>query len=418
MQAFLCRIHIFDLNVQRLCLAACEFILLKQHIVQFVILFAHGDLTLIQTHDLRRKFFPFLAFISFQRAQFGRTLIQIVSAFDQLGNLIGGTAGSFTQSLRLLFDLLDLRFQHIAFFPDGSDLFFYLAHTIRLCGFSGLQFFNGKACRLRILGKRNQFQIDLLRRFAQFLAFFLYALRVSGYTGDLAFRFTDLCLHLVCAPLRGFAFFFKLRDPCAGIVFLRLKHRQPVAEGFQFFTDALFLALGADQIFFGCHQIRLRSLHTCGGMVCILKRCLIFGGKLLLLRLQFFCLGKQIFYHICAGKDTCPFRAAAARHGAAGIDDLPVQRNDLKPVFVFLCNADGTVHIIRDHNARQQIADDLLIVCITIHKIACNGNKTKVICQVFFIQRSALYVGDRQKCGSAEVIGFQIIDCPLGVCLR
>lgn len=174
----------------------------------------------------------------------------------------------------------------------------------------------------------------------------------------------------------------------------------------------LFLALQAQSGVFGRTEVRLRVRQVIIRLLQQTLRLLLLfaelvqrGGGLLL-------LGLQTLDLVGARQDARTAGDGAARHGAACIQDLPVQRNDAKAVAEFVGNGNGRVKVLRHDRAAEQIQDDLAIARLTRDKVGGYAAETGTALDAVLVQRPA--VDDRQRpgmwrgrCPSVSDIGWQ-----------
>ena len=104
----------------------------------------------------------------------------------------------------------------------------------------------------------------------------------------------------------------------------------------------------------------LRLLH--GGLL---------GG---LLGGELFALPAQAAELIGAGEDAAAARGAAAGEGAAGIDDLPVERDDADAVAEAFGDGHGAVEVFGDQRAAEEVRDDIGIARVALNEIARNAD--------------------------------------------
>ena len=86
----------------------------------------------------------------------------------------------------------------------------------------------------------------------------------------------------------------------------------------------------------------------------------------------------ELFQLVGTGEDTAVFHAAAAGHGAAGVDELPVQCHDAQAVAVLAGHADGVAQALGHDGTAQEIGHDLLIGRVERHQIVGHAHKARI----------------------------------------
>ena len=79
-------------------------------------------------------------------------------------------------------------------------------------------------------------------------------------------------------------------------------------------------------------------------------------------------LGVQPLQLVGPAEDARRAGGRAARHGAARVEDLAVQGNDLEAVAVFPGHGDGGVHVLGHHHPAQQIGKDVFVSGVELHQ--------------------------------------------------
>ena len=117
-------------------------------------------------------------------------------------------------------------------------------------------------------------------------------------------------------------------------------------------------------------QVIIRLLQQALRLLLLSAELVQRGGSLLLLDLQTLDL-------VGARQDARTAGDGAARHGAACIQDLPVQRDDAEAVAELVGNGNGRVKVLRHNRAAEQIQDDLAIARLTRDKVGGYAAETR-----------------------------------------
>ena len=98
----------------------------------------------------------------------------------------------------------------------------------------------------------------------------------------------------------------------------------------------------------------------------------LFGG------FQLLPLFFQLFQLVGTGEKAAAADAAAAGHGAAGMDHLPVQGDDAQAVSVVAGHADGIRQGFGNNGPAKQVINDLFVAGIEAHKLGGNAHKAGI----------------------------------------
>jgi len=109
-------------------------------------------------------------------------------------------------------------------------------------------------------------------------------------------------------------------------------------------------------------ELVFRLGELAGGLVQLARA----GGKLVVQLLRAGLLGLEL---VGAGEDTGVFGGAAAGHGAAGVDELAVERHDAKLVLVPLRHGDRVRKRFAHDGAAEEIGKDVLIFGVEAGKL-------------------------------------------------
>ena len=112
-------------------------------------------------------------------------------------------------------------------------------------------------------------------------------------------------------------------------------------------------------------EIRLGALKLRGAAACLF--------------FQAFCLGVQALQLVGAGEDAAVFRAAAAGHGAAGVDQLAVERHDAQAVAARLRHAYGVAQALRDHGAAEEVFENMSVSFLKAHELDGHADKARIV---------------------------------------
>ena len=138
------------------------------------------------------------------------------------------------------------------------------------------------------------------------------------------------------------------------------------------------------------------------------------GGRLLL---QGPLLLPQALQLVGPGENARRAGHAAAGHGAAPVDDLPVQGDDAEAVLVFSRHGDAAVQVLHHHGAAQQIAENALIFAVVADEPGGDAHEAELALHPPLPQLLAPDGGERQEGGPAAVPLLEELDGALGVLL-
>jgi len=129
----------------------------------------------------------------------------------------------------------------------------------------------------------------------------------------------------------------------------------------------------------------------------------------------------QFLYLAGKSRQFCPSgQHAAGTHGrtagerTAGIDDLPVQRDDTEPVLISFRQSRRRVQIFRHDDSPQQELYHAGKPFLIPHQIARQIHKALVLFQTGFVQCLSPHGSQRQECGTSGVLLLQKADPLLG----
>ncbi len=168
----------------------------------------------------------------------------------------------------------------------------------------------------------------------------------------------------------------------------------------------LFLALEPEHL-----VLRLPKLVPGGGelelhlvvlALGLLKVCL--QNEPLLPQILF--LERQLFQFVRPGQDAGVLIDGAAGHGTAGVHDLAVQGDNLKPAPVLLGHGDGSVHVLDDDGPPQEIVHNSPVALLAGDKPRGDAHKAPAVLQAVFLKAPALNGGQGQEGGPAAAGAF------------
>ena len=107
----------------------------------------------------------------------------------------------------------------------------------------------------------------------------------------------------------------------------------------------------------------------------------------------------------------------AAGHGAAGVEHLAVQGNDLEAVVVFPGHGNGLVHILGHHRAAQQIGKDLLIPGVKLDEFVAQAHEAGLLSYPLVPEVGRPHGGQGQEGAPPAVPAFQVLDGSFAVLL-
>ncbi len=160
-----------------------------------------------------------------------------------------------------------------------------------------------------------------------------------------------------------------------------------------------------------------RGVHivACGGQLPLRlgKRFRLLRAFFLKLRALLF----QPFQLIGARQHARALRRRAARHGAAGIDHLAIERHDAEAVVVFFRDGHGIAQRLRNDRAPQQTGKHAGIGAVIAAKLAGKA-KIAPFAARRILQRTAAHRADGQKCGTARILPLQVFNGRAAILLR
>ena len=216
---------------------------------------------------------------------------------------------------------------------------------------------------------------------AQVFEFFLPLADTAAEVLDAAVESVHCFLPLRAVAGQAFQQQFHLGGVCLGSPLFRLNGRYLALQ---------FALLFHAQIELVAHggKVRPRPLQLLGRALFILTHALT--------------LLFELFQFVCAGEDTAAVHTAAAGHGAAGTDKLPVQRDDAKAVLVVLRHADRVAQPFGNDGAAQEFVDNAAVFFVALHELGGDAHEAGVPVGSVLHDGSAHGV-QRKKCRSAAV---------------
>ena len=104
--------------------------------------------------------------------------------------------------------------------------------------------------------------------------------------------------------------------------------------------------------------------------------------------------------------------SASARHGAAGHDDIAVQRHDFEGISVFFRYRVGVENIVADERIAEQVADDVIIIVVILYQLGCEPHGALFVHGAlnFAGVRLGTHAGHGQESDDTAVRAFQVFD--------
>ena len=162
------------------------------------------------------------------------------------------------------------------------------------------------------------------------------------------------------------------------------------------------LLLGHLQFVFRLLQLPLRRLRLLRGLVEPVVQGALRAG--------------EPFQLVGAGQHAGGAADGAAGHGAAPVDDLPVQRDDAEGAAELPGKGDAAVQILHHHRATQQIPENVIVPAVVAHQPA--GHAHKAVFAVYVLPQLVAADGrQRQEGGAPAVPLLQELDGRLCVLL-
>ena len=180
-------------------------------------------------------------------------------------------------------------------------------------------------------------------------------------------------------------------------------------------AQQLDLALAADDVLLRAGQVGLRSGQIGAARRQIGQQLLVVALRSFLLLFHFQALGVEPLDLVGAAENAGVLRARAARHGAAGVDHLPVERDELEAVAVFSGNGHGAVHILHHNGFAQQGGYDLAQAAVAADEFVSNGNEAVLILQPLLFELAPADGGNGQERGAAKAVILEESDGAFGV---
>ena len=117
----------------------------------------------------------------------------------------------------------------------------------------------------------------------------------------------------------------------------------------------------------------------------------------------------ELFQLVGPGEDAAVFHAAAAGHGAAGVDKLTVQGHDAQAVAVLAGHADGVAQALGHDSAAQEVGHNLLISRVEFHQLVGHAHEAGVPLRRVFHHRAPDRI-QGQEGGAAGVHALEHLD--------
>ena len=126
-------------------------------------------------------------------------------------------------------------------------------------------------------------------------------------------------------------------------------------------------------------------------------------------------LGGELFQLVGPGEDAGVLTYGAAGHGAAGVHHLAVQGDDLEAAAVFLGHGNGSIHVLDNDGAAQQIVHDGPVGLFAVNQLRGHAHEAPAAFQAALLQNPPLNAGKGQEGGSSSAGAFQKADGRLAV---
>ena len=107
----------------------------------------------------------------------------------------------------------------------------------------------------------------------------------------------------------------------------------------------------------------------------------------------------------------------AARHRAAGVEHLAVQRDDLEPASILAGDGNGLVHILRDNRPAQEAGKDPPVLPVKFNELVAHAHKACLVCHAPVPKLAGADGGEGQEGGPAGVPALEVLNGVLAVLL-
>ena len=106
---------------------------------------------------------------------------------------------------------------------------------------------------------------------------------------------------------------------------------------------------------------------------------------------------RQLAQLACAAQNACAARDRAARHRAAAVQDLTVERHDAERVRKPARDRDTTVEVFDHDRAAEQVFENAVIFAVVFHQLACKADVAVLVLHARIAQRLAADRRERQE---------------------
>ena len=329
--------------------------------------------------------------------------------------LLGGGLG--LDGLELLLILLDLGLQLLVLglqFTDTAGAVLPVSHHVpaQVLQFpKGLAGRQGLSLQSRLLGvEGGDLAVHGLALLPCLILALDLALRLGPEGGGRPLQLLDPlpgALGILLGPLSPLSKLLQLPLPliplAADILHALVQVAHPLLQLQDVILMLALLGLGRVHLILGACDLPLGLLQRLGS-----------GGKLFT---QARLLLPQPLQLSLAAEDARRTGGRTARHSAAGIQHLTVQRHDLQFMLIFPCHGNGGVHILGDHRPAQQIGKDLLILFLALNELVAQPHKAGLVHYVGLLELSGLNGLEGQEGAAPPVPTLQILDGALAILL-
>ena len=98
-----------------------------------------------------------------------------------------------------------------------------------------------------------------------------------------------------------------------------------------------------------------------------------------------------------SAQNACAARDRAARHRAAAIQDLAVERHDAERVRKLTRDRDAAVEVFDHDRAAEQVFENAVIFAVVFHQLACKADVAVLVLHTRIAQRLAADRRERQE---------------------
>ena len=396
-------------------LAPGELIFIKQAGDRSIVLLADGGLFFLQPGQFAAELFPLRALGALKQAQLRTLLLLLLPLGNQRVDLCARVRPLQAQLLDLILQGNDILIQRRIFLLRLGDLIVKLRQPAGVQLQPAAKLVDCGRALLNILIELQHFQIDAGDLLIELFTLCVEFLAPGGqlrHTGVLLLRLLCQCVN-AGGDLRLFALNL-IKARTQGLP-LRIQPPGRIAGSGELGVDQADVTFAPDLLLRGILDSGLGRL-----ILGAAARLLLLGGKELLLAhaqliLHFFDLGGELFQLIRTADHAGGMDPGTARHGAAGIEHLAVQRDDLKPVAILFGNGDGTVHILRHGGTPKQGLNHRPVLPVVCNEIRRDIDKAPAAGQPRLIERTPVHACQRQEGRAAKGVLFQVIDGALGI---